>query len=501
MDCKEEGRTITYSSTATSAVPSRKRRRSPTTSVVVASPVPGALSPVCADLLPPRKRIRDSDSVTDFEVSSEESFMPHIPREIGLGVDVEDSYEPYTEPDIDPDVQANIDACIALANDIVARGTNARVEVGTAAEEEAESSVRGTIGIGVNQVTHPIVANDTVKPVRDDHPDLVSANGSLVVIQRGLDVVMQELYDHMVEILIHRVGVIESVRRDQGYRIVATSHRGAAMSEMTSMLEQDNMILKSMLGVERTMSIDTRSEMTQDAIDELIAKRMAKALEAYDAARNPRTKTEMEDEQQDDNVEANGNNGNGNGNGNGNPNVNKEVLIVRVDAAYAMMWKALIKLMTEVFQELTLLCTQMVPEEEDLVEKYIRGLPYNIQGNVIAAEPTRLHDAIRIANNLMDQKLKGYAVKNAENKRRFDNNSRDNRGQQQPFKRQNVNGKNVARAYTVGNNVERKAYAGNLPYCNKCRMHNEEPCTVKCGNCIRVGHLTRDCKAAVAATI
>ncbi|GJZ46908.1 putative reverse transcriptase domain-containing protein, partial [Tanacetum coccineum] len=30
-------------------------------------------------------------------------------------------------------------------------------------------------------------------------------------------------------------------------------------------------------------------------------------------------------------------------------------------------------------------------------------------GNLIAAEPTRLQDAIRIANHLMDQKLKGYA--------------------------------------------------------------------------------------------
>ncbi|GKE96776.1 putative reverse transcriptase domain-containing protein, partial [Tanacetum coccineum] len=46
---------------------------------------------------------------------------------------------------------------------------------------------------------------------------------------------------------------------------------------------------------------------------------------------------------------------------------------------------------------------------------------------MIATEPTRLQDAIRIANNLMGHKLKGYAAKNAENKRRFDNNSRDNR--------------------------------------------------------------------------
>ncbi|GKA94330.1 putative reverse transcriptase domain-containing protein [Tanacetum coccineum] len=124
-----------------------------------------------------------------------------------------------------------------------------------------------------------------------------------------------------------------------------------------------------------------------------------------------------------------------------------------------------------------------------------------IQGNVIAAKPTRLQDAIRIANNLMDQKFKGYTVKNAKNKRRFDNNPRDNRGQQQqPFKRQNVNGQNAAKAYTVGNNVERKAYAGNLPYCNKCRMHHKGPCTVKCGNYKRVGHMTRDCRTAVTAT-
>ncbi|GJS46491.1 putative reverse transcriptase domain-containing protein [Tanacetum coccineum] len=64
-----------------------------------------------------------------------------------------------------------------------------------------------------------------------------------------------------------------------------------------------------------------------------------------------------------------------------------------------------------------MMCTKMVPEEEDRVEKFIGGLPDNIQGNVIAAEPTRLQDAVRIANNLMDQKLKGYAMKNAENKR------------------------------------------------------------------------------------
>ncbi|GJR45168.1 putative reverse transcriptase domain-containing protein [Tanacetum coccineum] len=141
----------------------------------------------------------------------------------------------------------------------------------------------------------------------------------------------------------------------------------------------------------------------------------------------------------------------------------------------------------------------MVPEEEDRVEKFIGGLPDNIQGNVIAAEPTRLQDAVRIANNLMDQKLKGYAVRNAENKRRLDNNYGNNRGQQPPHKRQNTGGQNVARAYVAGNTEEKK-YEGNLPLCNKCKFHHVGPCTVRCGKCNKVGHLPRNCRVTNPTT-
>ncbi|GJR76818.1 reverse transcriptase domain-containing protein [Tanacetum coccineum] len=138
---------------------------------------------------------------------------------------------------------------------------------------------------------------------------------------------------------------------------------------------------------------------------------------------------------------------------------------IGTDAAFSMSWGELMKLMAEVycprtkikkmeselwnltlknndlaaytqrFKELTMLCTKMVPEEEDRVKKFIGGLPDNIQGNVIAAEPTRLQDVVRMANNLMDQKLKGYAMKSVENKRKFDNNQKDNRRQQPPIKR------------------------------------------------------------------
>ncbi|GKD72650.1 putative reverse transcriptase domain-containing protein, partial [Tanacetum coccineum] len=95
-----------------------------------------------------------------------------------------------------------------------------------------------------------------------------------------------------------------------------------------------------------------------------------------------------------------------------------------VDAAYAMMWNALMKLMTEVYcprneiQKMETELWNLTVKEEDKVEKYIGGLPDSIQRNVITAEPVRLQDAIYIANKLMEQKLKGYAIKNVENKRR-----------------------------------------------------------------------------------
>ncbi|GKD86524.1 reverse transcriptase domain-containing protein [Tanacetum coccineum] len=93
----------------------------------------------------------------------------------------------------------------------------------------------------------------------------------------------------------------------------------------------------------------------------------------------------------------------------------------------------------------------------------------------------------------MYQNLKGYAVKNDENKRRLEVNQRVNRRHQPPFKRPNVGGQNVARAYTTSNN-KRKPNNGLLPLCNNCKLHHEGPCTVRYGKCNKVRHLTQDCK-------
>ncbi|GKG46749.1 putative reverse transcriptase domain-containing protein, partial [Tanacetum coccineum] len=49
----------------------------------------------------------------------------------------------------------------------------------------------------------------------------------------------------------------------------------------------------------------------------------------------------------------------------------------------------------------------------------------------------------------------------------------------------------------TGNN-EKRGYAGPHLLCNKCRYHHVGPCTVKCNNCKRVGHQTRDYRSTSA---
>ncbi|GJZ56952.1 reverse transcriptase domain-containing protein [Tanacetum coccineum] len=51
-----------------------------------------------------------------------------------------------------------------------ARETDVRVKTGDEVEEEAESSARGTVEIGVDRVTHPVVSDDLAEPVREDFP-------------------------------------------------------------------------------------------------------------------------------------------------------------------------------------------------------------------------------------------------------------------------------------------------------------------------------------------
>ncbi|GJW39865.1 hypothetical protein Tco_0065710 [Tanacetum coccineum] len=188
---------------SSSVGPSCKRSRSPTISVPVSSPVPEALSSVCADLLPPRKRIRSSDSVTDLE--------------------------------------AEIDECIAYADALRAGGIDARVVIDTVAREEVKTSARGKVKVRDDRVTRPVVLDDIPEPSQEE--------GAIEVTYETLGDLVPRFYDHTVEIPVYRVQVIKSIQRDQGHRIVATGQQSAVQLERISELGRDNTRLRGMLDV------------------------------------------------------------------------------------------------------------------------------------------------------------------------------------------------------------------------------------------------------------
>ncbi|GJT96411.1 putative reverse transcriptase domain-containing protein [Tanacetum coccineum] len=202
---------------------------------------------------------------------------------------------------------------------------------------------------------------------------------------------------------------------------------------------------------------------------------------------------------------------------------NSHVRAVGQDVAYAMPWTALKRMITDKycprgeikkleseywnlkvrgtdlmtynqrFQELALMCDRMFPEESAKVERYVGGLPDMIHGSVKASKPQSMQEAIEFATEMMDKKMLTAAERQAENKRKFEDTSRNNQNQQQPFKRNNV-----ARAYTAGPG-DKKPYGGTKPLCAKCNYHHDGPCTQKCTNCKKTGHSARDCKVRPTA--
>ncbi|GJW89730.1 putative reverse transcriptase domain-containing protein [Tanacetum coccineum] len=196
---------------------------------------------------------------------------------------------------------------------------------------------------------------------------------------------------------------------------------------------------------------------------------------------------------------------------------NAHVKTTTTEAAHAMTWAALKKMMTDKycprgeikkietemwnlkvkgtdvvaysrrFQQLALMCSRMFPEEIDKVEKYIGGLPDMILGSVKASKSKTMQEVIEFTTELMEDKNHAYAERQAERKRKNDDLSKNNQNQQN--KRQNT-----GQAYTAGNS-DRKSYAGSKPLCSKCNCHHEAgPCPPRCNNCNRFGHLARDCR-------
>ncbi|GJY54469.1 putative reverse transcriptase domain-containing protein [Tanacetum coccineum] len=355
------------SSSESSAGPSHKRRRSPATTMTSPIHAIRALVPSRVDLLPPRKRFRDSISPED---SVEEDIDTDVLEDIEANATT-------VKVAVDRDVVTMDDACIDMEVDV---GVDVEDEV----ENEVESNDRGIMEVIVDVVVRIDIPNIPLQRIKD-----------IEIGQRELE-----------------------------------SRSLIAGGERASLLEQNMTI--------------TQSGMTPEAIKELVNRRVEEVLTTYEAT-HAANALEAEGQSQNGSDGDNGNGRNGNGGdgnggnengGNGNPNENnrdarpiarectyqdfmkcqplnfKGIALtwwnsykraIGTDAAFSISWRELMKLMAEVyclrneiqkmeselwnltvknndlaaytqrFQELTMMCTKIVHEEEDRVEKFIGG--------------------------------------------------------------------------------------------------------------------------------
>ncbi|GJR65047.1 reverse transcriptase domain-containing protein [Tanacetum coccineum] len=112
---------------------------------------------------------------------------------------------------------------------------------------------------------------------------------------------------------------------------------------------------------------------------------------------------------------------------------------------------------------------------------------------VMTSKQKTIQDGVEFATELMDKKICTFAEHQVENKRKFEDTSRNNQNQQQQNKRQNT-----GRAYTARSG-KKKPYGGSKPLCSKYNYHHDGPCAPKCHKYNRFGHLERDCRSPVNA--
>nr|GEU94092.1 hypothetical protein [Tanacetum cinerariifolium] len=460
-----------------------------------------ALVPSRDDLLPPRKRFRDSILPKD---SVEEDVDTDVLKDIKVDVTV-------VEVAVDKDVEAGIDVGIGMEADV---GIDVEDEV----KDEVESSDRGNMEVGV---------------------DVVAGIGILDVM----------LVPDAIERLIED---IETGQRELEARSLISDGERASSLEQVASLERSNVRLRGTMMMERAKAdmFQRRvrfieSELRQirrfcyydrmrfrrletfvvrhlEAIKELVKRRVEEGLAAYEATRVANA-LEAENQRQNSGDGDNGNGGNGNGkngngengnDGNGNPNGNDrgvrpvsrecmyqdfmkcqplnfkgtkgvvglirwfektETVFYISNCANKYQVKELMKLMAEVyclrneiqkmesepwnltaknndlaaytqrFQELTMMCTKMVPEEEDWVEKFIRGGWRSTRETTVDS----------------NHHLKGNREKN------------------------------VARAYTAGNNERNRIMDRCLSTTSRGQIVNQRVVTYfKCG---KKGHYKSDC--------
>nr|GEY59803.1 putative reverse transcriptase domain-containing protein [Tanacetum cinerariifolium] len=268
--------TTLLDSSSLSTRPSRKRCRSTTTLVSSSTPVSRSIAPTLIDLLPPRKRFRDSYSPKDILLEHIKIGTTNAEADAYLGIG--DRVGVFTENGICMGVEITVS------------------DIREDEEEfEAEASARGTMEIAVG----PLVTCGIFESTRGDAYDLEDT--------------LYDIVHYMLEVPFDRITEFKTAQRQLEAGQLMASEERVGLTDRIRRVGWENL---------RDMTI-TRFRMIPEAIEELIAQRVAEALANYKAT-HVASALEAKSQSQNGNDDKNGNgdHGDGGNNGNGNPKEN-----------------------------------------------------------------------------------------------------------------------------------------------------------------------------------
>nr|GEZ47905.1 hypothetical protein [Tanacetum cinerariifolium] len=229
-------------SSSHSAGPSRKRCRSLVDFVPSSTPVTGSLDPTRADLLPPRKRYRDSySSETSME---EDTEIDTTYTEDGIELDIVDMNDARNHVKIDPrDVRDDTEEC------------------------EADTSAGDTVEVGIDPMSALVADEESEEPAGEDSSDSSSTRDGIVRSFKDmpidLDDIVRDFYHHMSEVRIDRIFGIETVqRRLEADQLIASGER-ARMTVRIESLRSENLKVHALFCIERDRVDSLRLHMSR----------------------------------------------------------------------------------------------------------------------------------------------------------------------------------------------------------------------------------------------
>ncbi|GJR71307.1 hypothetical protein Tco_0083672 [Tanacetum coccineum] len=228
-------------SSSHSAGPSRKRCRSSVDSLPSSTPVMRSLAPTRADLLPPRKRFRDSYS-SEASIEEDTEIDP-IETEVDMELGIGDGDDVRDHIKIDP-------------RDI--RDDTEEYEVHTCAGD--------TVEVGIDPMSAPIVEEEIVEPAGEDSSDSSGTRDGIVRAFEDMPIdlndVVCDFYHHMSEVRIDRIVEIETIQRWLEADQLIARGQSVNMIERINSLRLENLKVRAMLDIERDRVNSLRLHMS-----------------------------------------------------------------------------------------------------------------------------------------------------------------------------------------------------------------------------------------------